>query len=227
MFNAWQTITDKENNSDWEYFLSTPLWMNKNVRIGNKPVFYRDWYRKGICYINDLVDEDGKYLSFEKLKDKFNINGNVMMYNSIISSLKQVEKMFLPENFKLTCPFIPSFMRTICRSKKGTKDMYSVLIKNEIIPNGKKKWGEILHMDELQWRDFFKMPFIVTNNTKLQWLQYRINHRILATNSFLFKIKVVENPYCTFCQEELKTFEHLLWNCEITKNFIEDLKIGF
>ena len=71
------------------------------------------------------------------------------------------------------------------------------------------------------------MPFIVTNNTKLQWLQYRINHRILATNSFLFKIKVVENPYCTFCHEELETIEHLLWNCEITQNFIEDIENWF
>jgi hypothetical protein len=39
-----------------------------------------------------------------------------------------------------------------------------------------------LGLDETKWREIFKLPFIVTQNTKLQWLQYRINQRILGTN---------------------------------------------
>jgi hypothetical protein len=36
-----------------------------------------------------------------------------------------------------------------------------------------------LGLDETKWREIFKLPFIVTQNTKLQWLiQYRINQRI-------------------------------------------------
>jgi hypothetical protein len=47
---------------------------------------------------------------------------------------------------------------------------------------GQKKWEEILALglDETKWREIFKLPFIVTQNTKLQWLQYRINQRILG-----------------------------------------------
>jgi hypothetical protein len=41
-------------------------------------------------------------------------------------------------------------------------------------------------------------PFIVTKNTKLQWLlwlQYIIHHHILVTYHFLSKVKIVDNVY--------------------------------
>ena len=56
VFHAWNTIIDKEENFTWEYFLSSPLWMNKTIKIENKPVFYEDWFRKGICFVNDIFD---------------------------------------------------------------------------------------------------------------------------------------------------------------------------
>jgi hypothetical protein len=80
-----------------------------------------------------------------------------------------------------------------------------------------KACEEILALDleETKLREIFKLPFIVTQNTKLKWLQYRINQRIPGTNKFLYKIKVKDNDFCTFCQEDEETIEHLFWNCEI------------
>jgi hypothetical protein len=59
-----------------------------------------------------------------------------------------------------------------------------------IVSNGQKKWEAILALclDETKWIEIFKLPFIVTQNTKLKWLQYRINQRILGTNTLLYKI---------------------------------------
>jgi hypothetical protein len=93
------------------------------------------------------------------------------------------------------------------------------------VSNGQKKWEEILTLglDEAKWREIFKLSFIVTQNTKLQWLQYRINQRILGTNTFLYKIKVKDNAFCTFCQEDEETIEHLFWNCEIVQAFIDEI----
>jgi hypothetical protein len=56
-----------------------------------------------------------------------------------------------------------------------------------------------------------KLPFIVTQNTKLQWLQYSINQRILGTNKFLYKIKIKDNAFCTFCQEDEETIDTMLF----------------
>jgi hypothetical protein len=68
--------------------LSSPLWMNKTIKIENKPVFYEDWFRKGMCFVNDIMSEDGKFLSIDLLETKFNISKN-MKFNSIISAVAE------------------------------------------------------------------------------------------------------------------------------------------
>jgi hypothetical protein len=45
--------------------------------------------------------------------------------------------------------------------------------------------NEILDQPDLDWKKVYNLPFKVTKKTKLQWLQYRINHHILVTNHLL------------------------------------------
>ncbi|XP_052074422.1 uncharacterized protein LOC127712168 [Mytilus californianus] len=190
VFHAWDIIIDKDENNTWEYFLSSPLWMNNCIKIENKPVFYKNWFNKGIVFINDIISDAGKILSLEQLEETFKVDRNVMKYNSIISAVKNARKGYVFDNYKLVTPFIPSFAKIFFKSSRGTKDMYSLLIRNNIVSTGQKKWDQILNVDENEWRIIFKLPFVVTKNTKLQWLQYRINQHILGTNKFLNKINV-------------------------------------
>lgn len=53
-----------------------------------------------------------------------------------------------------------------------------------------------------------------TKDSKLQWLQYRVNHRILTTNTFLKMIGKSDNDLCTFCLEERESLEHIMYDCE-------------
>ena len=69
---------------------------------------------------------------------------------------------------------------------------------------------------------FFSLPFRLTKNTKLQWFQFRINHKILSTNSFLQKIKLKDTNTCTFCRSETETIERILWDCEIVQALLDD-----
>ena len=57
--------------------------MNKTIKIENKPVFYEDWFRKGICFVNDIMSEDGKFLSIDQLETKF--NGCVALFRQPIT----------------------------------------------------------------------------------------------------------------------------------------------
>jgi hypothetical protein len=45
----------------------------------------------------------------------------------------------------------------------------------------------------------------------------------IGTNTFLYKIKVKDNVFCTFCQEDEETIEHLFWNYEIVQAFIDEI----
>ncbi|XP_063415179.1 uncharacterized protein LOC134697074 [Mytilus trossulus] len=165
VLKAWQLLREKEEYDSWECFLASPIWLNNNIKVANKPIFYKDWFENGIRFINDIVNEDGTFFSHKKIE--------------------------------------------------------------EIVPTSQLKWTEIFGFDQNHWEKIYKLPFVVTNNTKLQWLQYRFNHRILATNKFLHKIKIYDNPNCTFCNREIETLEHLFWECEHTQLLLEQIENWF
>jgi hypothetical protein len=39
----------------------------------------------------------------------------------------------------------------------------------------------------------------------------------------MYKIKVNDNAFCTFCQEDEETIEHLFWSCEMVQTFIDEI----
>ena len=45
----------------------------------------------------------------------------------------------------------------------------------------------------------------------------RIDHKILATDILLYKIKIIGDPQCTVCTKKNETIEHLLLECECVK----------
>ena len=57
---------------------------------------------------------------------------------------------------------------------------------------------------------------------KLKWFQYRINRHILTTNKTAFKMNLTDNELCSFCNAEVETIIHLLWNCHSVQNLIKD-----
>lgn len=62
-------------------------------------------------------------------------------------------------------------------------------------------------------KDFFKICFKTSTDTSIQWLQYRILHRILPTNHYLKKINVISYDVCGFCKENVETIEHVFMTC--------------
>ena len=73
------------------------------------------------------------------------------------------------------------------------------------------------YISDDQWKHIFSQPLIETDDSKLQTLQFRINHRILYTNTFLMKIKIKESEQCTFCHSARETLIHVLWECPYTQ----------
>ena len=69
------------------------------------------------------------------------------------------------------------------------------------------------------WKNFYLVPHLVSRDTEIWYLQFKILHRILATNSFLQKIKYVDSNLCCFCNSTEETIEHLLFECYFVKSF--------
>ena len=76
----------------------------------------------------------------------------------------------------------------------------------------------------LDWCQIYKIPAKSCGNTKLHWFQYRILHRILATNDLLLKCGINQDNLCTFCQRVPKKNEPLFWYCNIVTEFWENIE---
>ena len=49
------------------------IWNNRNIKIDGKAPFYKNWFEKNIVRIEDLLDNDGKFLSFKQFSEKFHL----------------------------------------------------------------------------------------------------------------------------------------------------------
>jgi hypothetical protein len=92
------------------------------------------------------------------------------------------------------------------------------------VSNAKQKWCLDFPTINLDWQTIYSLPFRCTKDTKLQWFQFRINHRILGTNYLLSKMGIRNDNLCSFCGTEPETLCHLFWDCPISNSFWVNLK---
>ena len=75
-------------NSDLTSNRDIILFNNKEILIGRKPFFNEEWFAKGIRTINDILDNDGKFLSFESFQNKFGLTRtNFLQFYQVIHAI--------------------------------------------------------------------------------------------------------------------------------------------
>ena len=89
-----------------------------------------------------------------------------------------------------------------------------------------EKWVETFEkqFDETEWQFFYSLPYKVTKDTQLRYLQIKILHRIIPTNSWLFKCNLTNTNQCSFCEIHRETIIHLFWECTFSKSIWLNLK---
>lgn len=210
----WQdiaTVTPKNKNE----VLSQPIWNNRFLTVNKKMVFFPHWYQAGIKQISDLFDScEGHFLPFNSFYSKFNVKCSFLQYYSILSSIPQNWKKLLQECSKDSVTPPTSICSLSCKA------IYSILLHLEDLPpptSEKKLLASGVEKSDLS--KIYFLPFKATREIKLTMFQYKIIHRILPTNSLLYKMKKVASPFCPFCPSECQTLWHLFVNCKHANSF--------
>ena len=224
VLKAWQKFAKHIEDVPGEgELLKIPLWHNEKIKINNKCVFYKEWYKKGVVIVNDLLDysKDGTFYTFQDFVNVYGIRTDFLTFNGLLRAVKKyVPAVNNPhENFPF--PYIPLGISYFLERVKGSKLFYNILNKNKITPTGTRKWCEIFNIDTVTFTIFFRITFNVTKDTKLQWFQYRIYHYILSTNAVLFKAGIVATPQCTLCNNDRETITHIMWDCREVQKLLE------
>ena len=102
---------------------------------------------------------------------------------------------------------------------KSCKYFYELYLENikESPLRSENKLTQELGIQIYDWGYSFSSPFRATRNTKLQNFQFKLSHRITATNYFPFKCGLKEVELCTFCTETKESLLHLFWKYTYTK----------
>ena len=61
------------------------LFNNKEILVGNRPFFLKDWFDLGIVSIQDVLRENGKFLSFQEFQQIYKIKCNFLNYYQVVS----------------------------------------------------------------------------------------------------------------------------------------------
>ncbi len=68
------------------------------------------------------------------------------------------------------------------------------------------------------WPRIFKLPFSMLRNTKIQPFQYKILHRVILCNKWLYNIKTKESAICNYCNK-VDDIPHFFRKCSKVKEF--------
>ena len=98
VFYAWIEIVKNYKPKCTTDFLRSSLWYNNNIRLGKKTMYYRHWVKNGVNFVNDLIDNNGNFLSLDEFRRKFNIQTNFLEYGAVLNSVKKSCYTVLDEN---------------------------------------------------------------------------------------------------------------------------------
>lgn len=219
VYYAWTSLTGKKPD---ENKLSEPLFFNNNIKINNKPIFFKDWHLCGIKYVNDLINENGSPYTWQEFKTLYNINDNPFRFYSLLHAIPMNWKKRIKECGIKLDEVIDTKIQKLKNLKKPSKYFYlnHISISKNIPSKAEQKWEKLINreINITEWQRFYMIPYESTKETKLRSFQQKIIHRILPLNSWLYKCNLSTTSNCDFCLIHKESIEHFFWECTETKN---------
>ena len=162
-----------------------------------KNLYVHNWDNRGIKTIGDLLDNNGNFYTFDRLKEINRVRGTFLNYENILrkipnewKSIINANRVFIYQNqYNITCNV---FVAHLLKDKKGSRRFYDILAHVSEI-NITNRWIDQLgNINDKEWK-LYNSSIHDINEVKLADFQFKINNKNLVTNSFLFKIKKINN----------------------------------
>ena len=147
--------------------VSTPLWCNKNIKVGGNTVFYKTWSDNGIMFLDDILSMNGQMLSYEEFRLKYNFRTNFIQLYELINSVRQYINSFnFQEILGMTAtPVQPLAIGYILRNRKGCRGICKMFVENKMPHIPFQKWGRDLNLDDnFNWKMILSLPFNIEQN---------------------------------------------------------------
>ena len=151
-----------------------------------------------------------------------------MQYASVYSCIKRIpsSSIYL-ENAPEYC-ILPNTKAQLF--SENSKTVYRKLITAVAErPISETKLSTMFPIQLESFKNIYRLPFLVTLETKMRAFQFKINHLIYYTNEMLFRNNrgLVDSPNCTFCKEVIETQYHIFIECKHVKPLWSEIEAIF
>jgi hypothetical protein len=208
------------------------LWENSLIKIGNKPVFWKEWFRAGITWIQDIikVTRDGnlEIMTKDELDMVFQTRLKTLEYNGLVRAIpatwrRTIHSSQLEDEEEIDDP---KLINCILDSKNPGKWIYNELIKGKgQQPTGAMhKWNRDLQTD-IDHNDILrahKKNHFSSISNKLRSYNCNFLNRNVPYNKKLLYMKKKDSADCEHCGTE-ENLIHLYWECPITSGIWQHL----
>lgn len=198
----------------------TIIWNNEFITRGNKSLFLKHWFDKGIIYLNDLQNDDGEIFSYEEFLRSKTFPVTYKEFQTVIKAIPSGILQLMKGHFEKQEAKRDEFTFFInglnitsrhCNNKHIRNQFFR---KRKIAPWGKFIWSS--SFSDINWKATWLLPHKFAISNKIKELQFKIIHKIYPTNSFLAKF-VNTDVKCVFCNIEVETCVHLFYECHFSK----------
>jgi hypothetical protein len=191
-----------------------------------KVIKYKNWIDAGIFYVRDLMNKNGKFMSFQNFCKKFDLQEHFVTFYGVTQSIPKEWKGIVELDDTLVKPKQNKILK-LQTINKVPKAVYIEMmeVKEHKPVKSLEKWNKLLstNIPMSKWLNYFQYIYQVTDSIKHQHFQYRLMHGILTSRENLFKWGIVKSDLCTLCEEQIEDVKHIFIECEVVKIFWQRL----
>lgn len=229
LLKTWVKYHKYDPNTESEVQEET-LWNNRDITISGSSISWPRWKEAGINSINDLLHkEEPRFSSHLEVSSEYNIQCSFLQILQLRSAIPCRWKRLLagPRRQDLVLkPLIKAADNsTLQVSEAPAKRIYNAILPYKLPQiSSQAKWDALYPSEAAnsrdRWKGIYTSAFHATRESKLQAFQYRVIHRTIPCNRYLYNIKIKQDDHCPYCEPQATdTLQHFLFSCPKVSRF--------
>ena len=175
--------------------------------------------------MHDVLNADGRFLSFDEFKNNFNIKTSYLYYFQLIAAIPPDLKRRAAQNVVPSRDFLSTTVTfpneiSINLAEMRCKNYCNLFYGNCFIdPSGIRNWQKKFPEDFVTWKEKFCNIYRFTGDNRLRQYSFRFLHRIIVTKKELNRFYIASDDKCAFCSTP-ESIEHTFIECNVSNNLI-------
>ena len=208
-----ETILDNKKLK-FELMSKDIIWNNVCIRYSNNTLFFSDWIKQEIMYIDQIINKDTRSIKTLQEFNRIVIDRGKLMFE-YFSLCSAITKCQITVDQDKNVSYTES-NRLVENIRKCGSQYYQKQLKLncQSDPKSESYWNNKFPNIEINWKQVCNINATVNKEAKLFSLQWKILHKIYQTAILLKKFGKVNSERCKYF-EEIDTLEHFVVNCYV------------